>query len=193
MQAHHEQIISSIDKLQQWLREVEHTCSPMEVRAEPVDLAALIDNVVTVFRPMSERRSITVKIDRQSDRREVRLDAKHFEQALAAVLGNAIEAVGDGGRITIGTASNGDGGQWELFVADSGPGIAEEARDKVFEPSFTTKRDGHGLGLSLARKVVELHGGQLTVECPPQGGAVFRFVMPIEPGWRMTRGRPSDR
>ncbi|MFQ5430516.1 MAG: ATP-binding protein [Phycisphaerae bacterium] len=185
---HHDRIVSSIDKFEQWLRELEQTCKPLEMEPRPVHLRRLVDNVVTVFRPMSDRRSIRVSADGLDRRLVVSLDARHFEQALAAVVGNAIEAAGDRGRVTIGMESNGDSRQWKLTVADTGPGIPPEIRERVFEPSFTTKRNGHGLGLSMAKKVIELHGGQLAVACPPEGGTVFSFVMHQEVGSESTHG-----
>ncbi|MFQ5501094.1 MAG: ATP-binding protein, partial [Phycisphaerae bacterium] len=184
-----DQIVSSIDKFQQWLRELEHSCSPIEVQSRPVDLTELIENVVTVFRPMSDRRSIAVRTRIGDEHHAVPVDARQFEQALAAVIGNAIEAVDDRGQVTIATESNGDPSHWNLTVTDTGPGIPTHVRDKVFEPSFSTKRNGHGLGLALAKKVTELHGGDLTVICPAGGGTVFRFSMPVETS---DRGGASD-
>jgi signal transduction histidine kinase len=116
------------------------------------------------------------------------VDPRHFEQALAAIVGNAVEAAGDHGKVTIGLDSAGSDSQWSLYVADSGPGIPPEIRDRLFEPTFSTKKGGHGLGLALARRVVELHGGQISVECPPPRGTVFRIVMPAEPNARMLDG-----
>jgi signal transduction histidine kinase len=188
LRGHHDEIVAAIDRFQRWLRELEHTCSPLEVRAEPVDLREIVDNVVTVFRPMAERRSISIERANGSGAHVVKLDARHFEQALAAVVGNAVEAVGDHGRVTIGVEHAPGEDQWSLFVADTGPGIPAEVRDKVFEPSFSTKKSGHGLGLALARRVVELHGGQISVECPPRRGTVFHISMPAEPSARLSHG-----
>jgi len=186
LRAHQDAIVAAVDRFQRWLRELEHTCSPMEVRAEPNDIRELIDNVATVFRPMADRRSIVIERRLDEAIRTVNIDPRHFEQALAAIAGNAIEASGDRGRVVIGTEANGDNRQWLLYVADSGPGIPANVIDRIFEPSYTTKRNGHGLGLALARKVIELHGGQIMVECPPEGGTVIRISMPEDGSTRRT-------
>jgi len=193
LHAHHDEIIAAIDRFQQWLRQLEHSCSPLQVRAEPVDIGELVDNVMTVFRPMSERRSVRMEKLNGVGRHVVQVDPRHFEQALAAIVGNAVEAAGDRGKVTIGLDSAGSDSQWSLYVADSGPGIPPEIRDKLFEPTFSTKKGGHGLGLALVRRVVGVHGGQISVECPPPRGTVFRIVMPAEPNARMLDGRHSDR
>ena len=185
---HQETIVSAIDKFQSWLRQLEHTCSPLEVLSERVELAQLVENVAAVFRPMSDRRGLRVELKMDPALRAVQVDPRHFEHALAAVVGNAIEASGDGGRITIGSETNGDAAHWTLFVQDSGPGIAADALDRVFEPTYSTKRSGHGLGLAMARKIVEMHGGQIWAERPAEGGARLRISMPTQPPMRMVNG-----
>jgi two-component system sensor kinase FixL len=66
----------------------------------------------------------------------------------------------------------------EFSISDSGPGIAPDKSTNIFEPFFTTKSTGMGLGLSLARTIIESHGGKLWVEDGPNGGAIFRFRIP---------------
>lgn len=173
----HHEINAAIERLQRWLRELEHTCKPMEIDPRPVDIGTLVDNIIAVFKPMADRRGVQLSRDVRFASRTVRLDERHFEQAVAAVVGNAIEAVGEGGAVTIGLEfMNGDS-SWCLSVADTGRGIPEELQPRIFDPSFSTKREGRGTGLAVARRVVELHGGRLTVECPAGGGTIFKFAM----------------
>jgi two-component system sensor kinase FixL len=73
-----------------------------------------------------------------------------------------------------------DGQQAVIEVADRGPGIPAEVRERLFEPFVTTKRAGTGLGLAIARRVVEAHGGRISAEPRDGGGAVFRIVLPVE-------------
>jgi signal transduction histidine kinase len=68
-----------------------------------------------------------------------------------------------------------------VSIRDTGPGIAAEVRDKMFEPFFTTKSRGGGLGLPIARRSVELHGGQLSIDCPPDGGTLVTVALPLHP------------
>ncbi|MCG8405270.1 MAG: HAMP domain-containing histidine kinase [Phycisphaerales bacterium] len=188
LRVHHDEIVYAIDRFQRWLRELERTCSPLELNARPTDIHEIIDNVVTVFRPMSERRCITVQRGEPNGLRTVKIDDRHFEQALAAIVGNAIEAAGDHGRVTIEAHAGDDASHWSLSVADTGPGIPPSVRSQIFEPAYSTKKSGHGLGLALARKIVELHGGRITVDCSPEGGTVFRCLIPLEPNAGLTHG-----
>ncbi|MFQ5422797.1 MAG: ATP-binding protein [Phycisphaerae bacterium] len=181
-------IVAAVEALQRWLRELEHTCSPLDIHPQPVHIRDLIDNILTVFRPMSQRRSIGLERSIADDFERVDVDERQFEQAVAAIVANAIEAVGDDGRVMIRTDRDKDGMQWSLTITDTGPGIPKEIRHRILDPAFSTKRSGHGLGLAMARKVAELHGGQLSFENPAGGGTVFRFTMPTRPDAKITHG-----
>src|SRR3954465_3800249 len=76
-------------------------------------------------------------------------------------------------------AASSENNMVEVSIADTGPGIDEEIRSRLFEPFVTTKRHGMGIGLSLCRTIVEAHGGQLWAEPGPNGGTVFRFTLPV--------------
>ncbi|MCA9253986.1 MAG: HAMP domain-containing protein [Phycisphaerales bacterium] len=174
-------IIRAIERFLRWLRQIEHACGgPLDIATEPTDVHELIDAVVSVFRPMADQEAITLVAEQNGAPARVPLDARQFEQALTAVVGNAIEAVGHKGRVTISVKQSDRGGRWELAVADTGPGVPKDVRAHVFEPTFSTKRHGHGLGLALARKIAELHDGELECADNPGGGALFRFTMPTE-------------
>jgi len=93
---------------------------------------------------------------------------------------NSLEAMAETPRreLTIVTRRAG-GGLVEVGVADTGHGLSDEIRDRLFQPFTTTKKTGMGVGLSLCRTIVEAHGGHLWAEDNPGGGAVFRFTLPL--------------
>jgi two-component system NtrC family sensor kinase len=124
----------------------------------------------------------------------IRAISGQLEQVLINLITNAVHAVESGGQVVV--QARVDGPQTVLIeVADSGPGIPEEDRERVFEPFFTTKPDGKGtgLGLSIVRNIVEQHSGQITVGQSELGGASFRVVLPVvspgagDPGLRRRR------
>ena len=108
----------------------------------------------------------------------VLVDKVQIQQVLLNLIRNAIEAMEQSPRRELLIASRPDGDLLEVFVADTGPGIAPEIADQLFQPFITTKRYGMGVGLSISRSIVESHGGQIVVEPNPGGGTVFRFTMP---------------
>jgi signal transduction histidine kinase len=178
VRSHQEAIVTAIIRFQSWLRELEHMCDPLHLAPEEVELRALLDNVVAVFRPMSQRRSIDLRLALPDPHQRVRVDPRHFEQAVAALLGNAIEAAGDRGRVVIGSSSNGEPAHWSLYVEDSGPGIPADRVSRIFEPTYSTKKGGHGLGLALVRKIVQMHGGDIQVQSTPGEGLRMTLHIP---------------
>jgi signal transduction histidine kinase len=106
-------------------------------------------------------------------------DAEMVKATLQNLLINAAQAIGGHGRIAVTLRAHDETGVIE--VRDTGPGIPAEIRERIFEPFFTTKSRGGGLGLPVARRTAELHGGALTVECPVDGGTVARLTLPLRP------------
>jgi two-component system sensor histidine kinase HydH len=106
------------------------------------------------------------------------VDATRIRQALVNVLQNARQASADGPppRVTVATA----GEALEIAVRDFGPGLPAGSEARIFDPFFTTRTNGTGLGLAVARRVVEMHGGSIEAANHPEGGAVFRIVLPRE-------------
>jgi signal transduction histidine kinase len=111
------------------------------------------------------------------------VDPDLCEQAFANLLLNAYEAMIDtGGRLTVRVAAaNSDGRRGvEVGIEDTGPGIPPELREQIFNPFFTTKKEGVGLGLSLVSKIVDDHRGWIRVSSEPGKGACFRVFLPAE-------------
>jgi signal transduction histidine kinase len=111
----------------------------------------------------------------------VAADGRQLRQALVNLLHNAAQAMPDGGDVRIEAApAERDGHAFvAITIADSGPGIDREARDRIFQPFFTTKATGTGLGLAVVRRVAEAHGGSIEVHNAAGGGAVFTLLLPV--------------
>jgi len=90
---------------------------------------------------------------------------------------NAVQAMNGEGSIRVDIARHGDA--WQIAVADNGPGMTPEVKDKVFDPFFTTRSRGTGLGLPIAKRVVEAHGGRIVIETPAGGGTVVSMSLPV--------------
>lgn len=110
------------------------------------------------------------------------IDKIQIQQVIVNLTRNAIEAMETSERreLTISTAMAEDGAV-EISIVDTGPGIAPEIADRLFQPFVTTKAQGMGVGLSICRSIVEAHGGELRVEANPDGGTIFSFSVPAVP------------
>jgi signal transduction histidine kinase len=103
----------------------------------------------------------------------VQADRGQLRRALINLMRNATSAAGPGGQVVLAVTADDSGVIWE--VRDSGPGVPEDLRDKIFAPFFTTREKGTGLGLAFVREIVIEHGGEIAVDRAPEGGARFRF------------------
>jgi len=141
-----------------------------------VAIAPLMDDLRILMKPQMESRRIVCEWERRDDVPDVLADKNQIEQVLVNVLKNAMEAAGEGGRI--GVRLWRESGTTHLAVRDSGPGIAPEARDRLFTPFFSTKRDGLGLGLTLVAEVLAQHRCTFDLRDADGGGAEFRVGFP---------------
>ena len=143
----------------------------------PCDLKQLVDEILILLRPELERRRIEVSWVAAEPVGEISFDRNQLEQVLVNVFQNAMEAIGDseksGQRGRIELRLERPAGRPRLEIADSGPGIPEDARPLLFTPFFSTKRDGRGLGLTLLREILVQHGFDFGLENRPHGGAVL--------------------
>jgi signal transduction histidine kinase len=145
---------------------------------EDVDLAALVDDAVRTVAPLAERRRVAI-------RREgggvppIRGDAAQLHQVTLNLLTNALQAVDD--EETVVVALRPAGGSVVLEVRDSGGGVPAELRPRIFEPFFSGREGGTGLGLFVSYGIVERHGGRIEVGDAPEGGASFRVTLPKAP------------
>lgn len=137
----------------------------------PCDVATLVEEILLLLRPELARRRIEWSWEDLEEVPPVELDRNQVEQVLVNVLRNATEAIGEDGRIAVGLSV--EGRRPTLSVRDSGPGIPEEARAHLFTPFFSTKRNGRGLGLTLAHEILTQHGFGFALENQPEGGARF--------------------
>jgi signal transduction histidine kinase len=149
-------------------------------RAEPVDAAELVQRVAAYFRARvpSLAHTVTVCATSPPGPLQVKGDSVLLEWAVEAITKNAIDALaGRGGRVDL-TAERLAEGSVRLRIADDGPGVNREIRKQIFRPGFSTKARGWGIGLSLARRIVEEnHGGRLGL-VPSERGATFDIVLP---------------
>ncbi|HEX3130441.1 MAG TPA: ATP-binding protein [Thermoanaerobaculia bacterium] len=138
----------------------------------PCDLRRLLDEIVLLLRPELERRRIRVEWETHDPVPVVELDRNQIEQVLVNVLRNAMESIGEDGRIGLRLFLEAD--RVVLTISDTGPGIPDDVRPLLFTPFFSTKRDGRGLGLTLVREILTAHGARFGLE-NRNGGAELRI------------------
>jgi two-component system sensor histidine kinase HydH len=149
---------------------------PIQLRPEPVPVAALLDEVRRLVEPQAGRAGIVVERTIPDALPALRADRDRIKQVLLNLVLNAIDAMPSGGRLTMGGAASGTA--VTLTVTDTGSGIPPELLPRVFEPYVTTKTKGLGLGLAIARRIVDAHGGRIEAESGAGQGTRFRVTLP---------------
>jgi signal transduction histidine kinase len=152
-----------------------------EMAREPIDLNALTADLLRFLEPAARRRNIDLASDPDASIPRVLVDCLHVQLALLNLVINAMDAMADTPadlrRVIVRTARTAQG--VEVSVTDRGHGIAPAALPRLFDSFFTTKENAAGLGLSIAKSIVETHGGRIWAESG-EGGATFRFTLPAE-------------
>ena len=143
---------------------------------EPVDLNELVNRGLGMARPRARTKEVQLAVRESPDAVTVRADPLLMREVITNLLNNAIDAVGTGGRVEASTGRRGNG--WPYFsIADNGQGVSEDHRHRLFEPHFTTKEGGTGLGLFMSYGIVREHQGQLSYNGSSRG-AVFTVTLP---------------
>jgi two-component system sensor histidine kinase HydH len=145
---------------------------------EAIDIQRIVKHVCDLLRPEAAARKIEIAATVQDSLPQVMGDGVRLTQALLNLVINALQAVERDGRIEVRASASSEA--LSLEVADSGPGIPAERLAAIFDPYFTTKAEGSGLGLWIAQQIVTAHGGTLRAQNGAGGGAVFAVRLPLK-------------
>ncbi|MDX2165544.1 MAG: ATP-binding protein [Deltaproteobacteria bacterium] len=170
-------IIAEIDRLANVVNSILAYARPLQLAPRAVPVNELLDRALLLAGGDLGARRVQVQRSTNAATPPVFADADLISQVLLGLLGNAAEAMPDGGRVTLDAVALADAVQ--LRVADSGPGVPAELRARIFDPFVTTRPRGTGLGLAIARQIVEAHGGRIEVGTGPDGGALFAVTLPV--------------
>ena len=163
---------------------------PTPLQSKPVELAPIVQQTLDLVASRAKARQIKIECKMPDDPITVHGDAARLRQVLLNLLLNAFDAVPNDGHIVVevqsqsrrpgeGPFSN-DSLDWVcLSVTDNGCGLPAAQRDRIFEPFFSTKDPGVGLGLAVSKRIIDAHEGQLTVEDLDRGGTVFKVTLPL--------------
>jgi len=156
---------------------------PPKLKIQSISPSEVVDMALQLLRHRLESYGVQVELDRQQRLPMVEADPEQLKEVLINLLVNACEAMGEGGLIVIreeeGVAEP-LGRVVVIRVKDNGPGIPKSVRDKVFQPFFSTKEEGTGLGLSIAYRIVEEHGGWLSLKSKEGEGTTFTITLPCQ-------------
>ena len=171
-------IASEVDRCNSLITRFLEFARPLGARLETADLAQILDRAVAQVE--REAPGVAIYKNYQPEIPPFPIDSELMERVFYNLALNAVQATAAGGAVTVKTRAA--GGMAEVAVIDRGSGIGPQDIDAIFNPFFTTKPQGTGLGLAIVSKIVDGHGGKITVESEPGKGSIFRVLLPMERG-----------
>lgn len=171
-----DKIVNTINHLTATVNQVLDFARPLSHRPRPADLNAVLTDVLQLLRPQMEAGRIEPRVELDADCRRVAFDEASVRSALMNLVLNAVQAMHGGGALTVRTKAG--GGAARVEISDTGVGMSDEQVRNIFEPFYTTKSQGLGLGMSYAQKVFEQHGGAVTIESSPGAGTTVSVELP---------------
>jgi|GEM_PF-1630630 len=172
-------ITRQVEELDHIVEEFLQLTRPIEMNWRTVDLNVFLVDVVRNFASSMEMANVKLILDYSRDALYPRIDRDKVRQAISNIIINSIQAMPDGGELRISTARDVSQKAAIIKISDTGVGISQEDIDRLFEPYFTTKPGGAGLGLAISYRMIEAHGGEIRVESEEGQGATFTVVLPF--------------
>jgi signal transduction histidine kinase len=170
-------IVQEAQRLEKMLYEVRDFTRPRKVKKEPCEINKVITDTIKIFDNELKASKVDYKLDFEPNLPEVNIDKDQIKQVLINLIKNSLEAMPDGGLLTV--ASLSEDRSVRIQVQDTGQGIPLDKMKSIFSPFFTTKDKGTGLGLAVTYKIIQDHGGDISVDSKPGHGAKFTFTIPI--------------
>ncbi len=169
-----ETILAELHSLRKIIDEFSQFARMPQPHVGPTDVNAVVERTLDLYRARAER--IVLEVHLAPGMTPIAADGDLLGRALGNLVGNALDAMPEGGTLRIRTAAA--GGSVTIDVEDTGPGLSEEQKTRLFTPYYTTKRGGTGLGLAIVQGIVSDHGGRVEVRSEPGVGTVFTLVLP---------------
>jgi signal transduction histidine kinase len=176
------QIIEEVDRLDLWIKHFLAFAKPLQLSVEKTNINDLVDQVAALAQKSFAEARIQFQWRLADNLPQIEVDGILLEQALFAVIVNALEASPPGGKVKIETLTiqSDDGGdRLVIRVSDNGPGIPSQLLPKLFQPFVSSKENGTGLGLAQAKKIVDLHGGEIRLDSLPDKGTTVSIRLRI--------------
>ena len=171
-------IEEEINRINEILDRFLRFAKPAPPLLERTEVASIFEETLQLIRPRIEKQRIVVQKEFQS-LPIILMDREQMKQVALNLLLNAVQAMPEGGTLAL-RGRNSEDGQWiHIFIRDSGMGIPSEDMNKLFDPFFSTKEGGMGLGLSIAHRIIDQHHGKIEVESTPGEGTLFTVWLPI--------------
>jgi signal transduction histidine kinase len=169
-------IASEVLRLEKVTSELLEYSRKSHLDKRPHNINELLRNSLNFMKSQINSCNVRLSTEFDKDEPQVELDERRFRQVVFNIIGNALEAMEPGGKLKISTKA--ENGFVKLEIEDNGKGIAEDDKDHLFTPFFTTKSGGSGLGLPISKKIVEDHGGKISFESKLAYGTQFSIIVP---------------
>jgi len=166
-----------IDRLNRIVVDFLFAVRPMNLELRNCDINFLLEQLVEFVRVEMEQSKILCLMELDENVPKILIDERYMKQAMLNLITNAKAAMPKGGVLTI--ATNYSDNEIKISVCDTGIGIKKENLEKIFEPYYTTKETGTGLGLTQVYKIIREHQGEITVDSEPKTGSDFRIILPV--------------
>ncbi|MFZ1947538.1 MAG: ATP-binding protein [bacterium] len=170
-------ILTEIARLDRIVDDLYKIARPPQLVLKPTSINQVIAKSVFCLSEDIARKRLRLEQRLTEDPQAFEADAERLQQVMINIIKNAVEASPEGGLLEI--AASVDEARLTVRVKDSGPGVSAAESDRIFEPFYSTKKGGTGLGLCISQAILEEHGGRLLVESPPGGGACFVMELPL--------------
>jgi two-component system, LuxR family, sensor kinase FixL len=177
-----EDIVADNRRASEMIRHLRAALKKGKTAVQPLDVGELVQEVTALVLPDILKRDATLSLDLAEETPQVRGDKIQLQQVLMNLMVNSLDAMenSEGGHLWVRIRVH-EPGEVQISVEDSGPGIPGDRLEGIFEPFYTTKPEGLGMGLAICRSITRAHGGRLWVENRPEGGAAFHLRLPAAP------------
>ncbi len=171
-------MIQEVDRLNRVITQLLEFTRPLEVIKKPVSIRPLIQHSLKIIEGQAQSKNISINTKFSPEINEIHIDQDRFNQVLLNLYLNAVEAMEEGGVLSVALSREENSQKVKLTVSDTGAGIKKEDLVHIFDPYFTTKQSGTGLGLAIVHKIIESHNGEVKVESRHGKGTTVTLILP---------------